>query len=124
VKFSDPPKSQRWIAAVAAALVASAISSMYVLAVRGRFDANVVAPAAGLVLAIGFLFGSRKPGMRHFLWFSLVSLVLGVALYPLKLGWNALPWLFVGLGAPFIVAGVCRFRAYVRNVPIQGGEES
>jgi len=124
VKFSDPPKSQRWIVAVAAALVAVAISSMHVLAVRGRFDANVVAPVAGLVMAAGFLFGSRNPGMRHFLWFSLISLVLGAALYPLKLGWNALPWLLVGMGLPFIIAGVCRFRAYIRSVPIRGGEES
>jgi hypothetical protein len=123
VKFSDPPKSQRWIAAVAAGLVGAAISLFYILAARGRFDANAFAPAFGLTMAIGFFFGSRKPGMRHFLWFSLISLVLGVALYPLKLGWNALPWLFIGLGVPFIVAGFCRLRAYVRSVPIQGGEE-
>jgi hypothetical protein len=124
VKFSDPAKSKLWITAIAAGLVAVVLSLLGALAVRGRFDVNLIAPASGLILAIGFLFNSKKPGMRHFLWFSIISLVMGIALYPLKLGWNALPWLLIGMGVPFIVSGFCRLRTYVRSVPIQGGDES
>jgi hypothetical protein len=124
VKFSDPPKLQWWMTAIAAGLVAVAISLIGALVVKGRFDVNLIAPASGLILAIGFLFGSRMPGMRHLAWFSFLSLVMGAVFYLLKLGWSALPWLFTGLGVLFMVSGFCRLRAYLRSVPIQGGDES
>ncbi len=124
VKFSPPPQSQRILTMIAAALTAVVLSVLFVFASRGRFDANVLSPVFGALMALGFLFGSRKPGMRHFVWFSLMSLALGGALYPLKLGWMALPWIFIVMGVPSVVAGVCRLRSYVRNIPVQGGNES
>ncbi len=124
VKFSPPPRSQRILTMIAAALTAVVLSVLSVFAFQGRFDANILSPAFGAVMALGFLLGSRQPGMRHFVWFSLISLVLGAVLYPLKLGWMALPWIFIVMDVPSIVSGVCRFRTYVRNVPVQGGDES
>jgi hypothetical protein len=124
VKFNAPPRSQRILTAVVAGLAAAVFAALFAFAASGRFDANVFGPIIGLIMAVGFLFGSRQPGLRHFVWFSLISLVFGAALYPLKLGWLALPWFFIVMGVPFIVAGVCRLRAYVRSVPLQGGDES
>jgi hypothetical protein len=99
------------------------LSVMFVLAAKGRFDANILSPVIGAVMAVGFLFGSRQPGMRHFVWFSLISLVLGIVLYPLKLGGMALNWIFMVMGVPFIISGVCRLRIYIRSVPLRGGNE-
>lgn len=121
VTFNAPSPARRLLAAVAAGLAAAVYAVLAVFAAKGHLDANAFAPAFAAAMAIGFLFVSMRPGMRHFIWFSLISLVLGAALYPLKLGLMAISWFFIGMGAPFIVSGICRLRAYVRNVPLQGG---
>jgi hypothetical protein len=124
VKFSDPPRSQRLLSMAAAGLVAAAIAVLVGLSAKHQTLADLSVPVFGVLMAGGFLIVSRRQGMGHFVWFSLISLVLGAVLYPLKLQWMGMPWYFIGMGVPFAAMGIYRLRAYVRSVPLPGGDES
>lgn len=123
VKFQDPSRLRQILTMAAGGLVAAAFIVVVAISVRHRAIAAVSAPAIGVLMAGGFLVASRRPGMRHWVWFSLFALVLGAALYPLHLGWMVLSWFFVLIGVPMFVSGICRLRAFVRSVPLTGGNE-
>ncbi|HTY61321.1 MAG TPA: hypothetical protein VMG30_03590 [Acidobacteriota bacterium] len=123
VKFLEPTRSKRLLYGFVGGLSAAAFAIVFVLSMKNRAIADLSGPAIGLIMACGFLVVSRRPGMHHFIWYSLFSLVLGAALYPLKLEWAATWWYFIGIGAAFAVGGACRLRAFVRSIPLPGGNE-
>ena len=124
VQFNEPRRSQRILTVLMGGLIAAALVPLFAISVKHQVIADVAAPAIGTLMAGGFLIASRRQGMPHWIWLSLISLILGAALYPLKLAWVALPWYFIGMGVAFALAGSCRFRAFVRSIPLPGGSES
>ncbi len=124
MQFRGPKPSQRILNAVLGGLIAAAFIVVIAFSMRHKSIADLAAPGIGVLMACVLLIASKLHGMTHWVWLSLISLVLGAALYPLKLGWMALPWFFIGIGVSFTAAGSCRFRVFVRNTPVPGGNES
>ncbi|MBN1568922.1 MAG: hypothetical protein JXA73_13820 [Acidobacteria bacterium] len=124
MELPESPRSQRLLRGTVGGLIGGATSVMIGLSLKHQTIADLSSPAIGVLFAAATLFASRKPGMRHLIWLSLASIILGVAMYPLKLQWSALYWFFILMGISMAVMGACRFRSFVRSVPLPGGNKS
>jgi hypothetical protein len=123
VKFHEPTRSRLLLGGIAGGLTAAAVAVLIPLSFRNRSIADLFVLTFSVVMAIGFVFLSRRLGMRHYTGLSLLSVLLGTTLYLLRLEWNGMWWFFVGIGMAFTVVGSFRLRAFVRSVPIPGGNE-
>ncbi len=124
VKFLEQARSKKLLTALVSGLSGAIVAVLFVLSARVKTIADLSGPAFGVVMALGLFVVSQRPGMRHFIWYSLYSLVLGAALYPLRLEWSAISWFFIAIGLAFVLGGTWRLRAFVRSVPLPGGNES
>lgn len=124
MELREPTRLQRLLRGTVGGLIGGATALMIGLSVKHQTIADLASPAIGVLIAAAFLFASRQPGMRHFLWLSLASIVLGIAMYPLKLQWSTLYWYFIVIGICMAVMGACRFRSFIRSIPLPGGNES
>ncbi len=123
VEFREPSQSQRLLRFTVGGLAAAGFAVMIALSVKYRAIADISGPAFGVLMACGFLVASRQQGMGHFVWLSLISLLLGAALYPMKLAWMALSWFFIVMGVIFATVGIWRLRSFVRSIPLPGGND-
>jgi hypothetical protein len=123
MKLPEQTRPQRLLRGAVGGLIGGTTAVMIGLSVKHQTIADLASPAIGVLMAVAMLIASRRPGMRHFIWLSLASIILGVVLYPLKLQWSALYWFFIAIGISMAATGVCRFRSFVRSVPLPGGNE-
>ena len=119
VEFREPSRSQLILGAALALLVAAALAGVIALT-RTHEIGDLSAPAIGALMAGAFLVASRRPGQRHWVWFAAATLLLGIVLYPLKLGWMGMQWILVVIGSASIA---WRFRAFLKSVPPSGRDE-
>lgn len=112
VRFKDPGPTARALAFLAASLSAAALAALITAGRRRGFEAAAV-PAIGIVLSLAFAVASLRQKAPHLLVLAAAAFVLGVAFAFLRLGWDALKWFFLCLGAAAALLGAWRLRAYL-----------
>lgn len=122
VEFNEPSRSQLLTGILLACLIAAALAGVIALA-RTHDIADLSAPGLGALMAGAFLVVSKRRRLRHWVWLSAAALVLGLALYPLKLGWMGMQWVLVVIGTASVVVGALRLRAFLKTVPPAGRDE-
>jgi hypothetical protein len=118
VEWNEPTRAQR-LSAAAVALVSAAL--LVVLIQRGRDNGlePIIAPGIGVLFSLAFLVASLTQRAPHLLALAGVSLLLGLAFRASTLGWDAMNWMLVWLGAATIVLGTVRLWLFVRTHPLE-----
>ncbi len=118
VEYRDPGPGQRLMTGLVAVVSAAAIAALAVTARTAGLE-RTAAPAIGVILSLAFVVASIRQKAPHFLALAGVALAIGAAFAALRLGWTAMNWLFVWLGAAASITGAWRLRRYLRRHPAE-----
>lgn len=116
VTYRDPGRSARLLSAAVAILAAATLAFLIVTGRQGGLE-RTAAPAIGLILSLAFLVAALRQRAPHYLALAGVALMLGLAFGALRLGWDAINWMLVFLGAAAAVLGVWRLARFLRRNP-------
>ena len=118
VEWREPSRPQRLLTAAVAILTASLLVTIVAIG-RGRGMESVAAPALGVILSLGFVVASLSQRAPYMLALAGVALVLAVVFGTVSTGWDAVNWMFIGLGVAAVVLGAIRLRLFLRHHPLE-----
>lgn len=118
VRWKEPTRAQRMIAASVALIAASTIAALIARSRTAGIE-GIAAPGLGVVLSLGFVAASLTQRAPHLLVLGGVALMLGLAFGTLNAGWDALNWMLVSVGAAAAIMGAARFRMFVARNPAE-----
>jgi hypothetical protein len=118
VEYREPGPRVRLMTALLAVLSAGALAALVVTGRAAGFE-RTAAPVIGVILSLAFVVASIRQKAPQFLALAGVALALGAAFAALRLGWTAMSWLFVWLGAAASIIGAWRLRRYLRRHPAE-----
>lgn len=121
VRWKEPSRMHRLIAAAVAIGTASALAA---LILKGRTEGleHVAAPGLGVILSLGFVVASLTQRAPHLLALAGVALALGLAFGALGAGWEAMNWMLVALGVAATILGAARLRLFLARNPMEPRE--
>jgi hypothetical protein len=118
IEYHDPGGRVRILTALVA-IVSAAVMAALLITARAAGAEHTAAPAIGVILSLALLVASVRQRAPHFLALAGVALTLGLAFAALRLGWAAVPWMFLWLGLAATILGAWRLRRYVRLHPAE-----
>jgi FtsH-binding integral membrane protein len=78
--------------------------------------------AVTVCLALSFVAVSVRQRTPHHLAVAAAAVVLALAIFSVTTGWDAMNWLFLGLGAICVLTGAIRLALFLRSHPLPVGD--
>jgi hypothetical protein len=72
-----------------------------------------------VLLSLGFLGASVRQRAPYLLALAGVALMLGLAFYSFRAGWDSMNWMLIAIGAATAVVGLLRLRVFLRHYPLE-----
>lgn len=116
VTYREPGRSARLLGAGVAILAAATLAFLIITGRQGGLE-HAAAPAIGLILSLAFLVAALRQRAPQYLALAGVALMLGLAFGALRLGWDAINWMLVLLGAAGALLGAWRLARFLRHNP-------